>query len=81
MNFYESENPSDGKFCIYWNGSQRYGAISFDFMPNKDLSVLKNEGYVFSCMIKGNIPSHHSIFASLILKQAQTIIRGVWGLR
>jgi endoglucanase len=56
LNFYESENPSDGQFCIYWNGAQRHGAISFDFMPNKDLSVLKNEGYVFNFMIKGNIP-------------------------
>jgi endoglucanase len=56
LDFYNSENPSDGKFCIYWNGAQRYGTISFDFMPNKDLSVLKNEGYVFNCMIKGNIP-------------------------
>jgi endoglucanase len=56
LEFYNSENPSDGKFCIYWNGAQRYGTIAFDFMPNKDLSVLKNEGYVFNCMIKGNIP-------------------------
>jgi len=55
LDFYHSENPSDGRYCIYWNGAQRYGAISFDFMPNKDLSVLKSEDYVFDCMIKGNI--------------------------
>jgi endoglucanase len=56
LDFYNSENTSDGRYCIYWNGAQRYGAVAFDFQPNKDLSILKSEDYVFDCMIKGNIP-------------------------
>lgn len=57
LDFYNEENPYEGKFCIYWNGAQQYGAIAFDFMPDKDLSVLKIEDYVFDCMIKGSIPN------------------------
>lgn len=56
LDFYNSENPPNGSYCIYWNGAPRYGAIAFDFLPNKDLSFLKNEDYVFDCMIKGNLP-------------------------
>ena len=56
LDFYSTESPTNGRYCVYWNGAQRYGTISFDFIPNKDLSVLKNEGYVFDCMIKGSIP-------------------------
>ena len=57
LDFYNSENPYSGAYCIYWNGAQRYGAIAFDFLPNKDLSILENEGYVFECKIKGNLPN------------------------
>lgn len=57
LDFYNEENPYDGKYCIYWNGAQQYGAIGFDFRPDKDLSLLKSEDFVFDCMIKGSIPN------------------------
>lgn len=56
LDFYNNTNPSNGNYCIYWNGASRYQAIAFDFQPNKDLSVLKNDDYVFDCMIKCNLP-------------------------
>jgi endoglucanase len=56
LDFYNEENPFYGKYCIYWNGAKQYNNIAFDFRPNKDLSVLRTEDYVFDCMVKCNIP-------------------------
>ena len=57
LDFYNEQNPFSGKYCIYWSGAQRYGAIAFNFKLDKDLSILKNEDYVFDYMIKGNVPN------------------------
>ena len=57
LDYYNEDNPQSGKYSIYWHGANRYNTISFDFRPDKDLSVLKNEDYVFDCMVKCNIPN------------------------
>ncbi len=57
LDFYTDQNSYAGNYCVYWSGAKRYEAISFDFQPNRDLSVLKSENYVLDCMIKGNLSS------------------------
>jgi endoglucanase len=53
--YYFDQSVFSGKYCIYWNGANQYQQIGFDFKPNKDLSYLKEKGYVFECRIKGDV--------------------------
>jgi endoglucanase len=55
--FYNEQNPFKGNFDIYWTGAKRYDALSFDFVPDKDLSKLKDEDYVLDFYVKCNIPN------------------------
>lgn len=54
IDFYSTQQPVGGRYCIYWTGAQQYQALSFDFKPNKDLSYLKNNGFVLDFWMKGN---------------------------
>jgi endoglucanase len=54
IDFYSDQSTYEGKYCIYWYGADQYQQIGFDFKPNKDLSFLKEEGYVFDCRVKGD---------------------------
>ena len=54
LDFYSDQSPSEGKYCISWYGAGQYQNIGFDFKPNKDLSLLKENGYVFDCWVKGD---------------------------
>jgi endoglucanase len=55
LDYYSDQNTYSGKYCISWYGADQYQTIGFDFKPNKDLSVLKDAGYVFDCRIKGDV--------------------------
>ena len=55
LDYYSTQSPYSGNYCIYWNGALQYQQIGFDFKPNKDLSYLKDHGYVFDCRIKGDV--------------------------
>jgi endoglucanase len=57
LDYYSTQNPFSGNYCIYWNGALQYHQIGFDFKPNKDLSYLKDHGYVFDCRIRGDVPT------------------------
>ena len=57
LNFYSTEKPNNGKYCVSWTGSKQYGNIGFDFAPDKDLSSLKAKNYALSFLIRGNDPS------------------------
>jgi endoglucanase len=54
INFYNTDKPNNGIYCISWNNFTQYNTITFDFAPNKDLSRLKNEGYALDFMVRGN---------------------------
>ena len=54
INFYSQEKPNNGKYCISWTGSTQYGSVGLDFLPNKDLSTLRNSNYALSMLIRGN---------------------------
>jgi len=53
MDFYSVENPAEGNFCMFWNGGNQYDYLGFDFIPDRDFSFLKNNGFVFSFWLKG----------------------------
>jgi len=56
LNYYSTDLPNNGKYCIYWEGAAQYNVIGFDFTPDKDLSRLVNEGYALDFMVRGNSP-------------------------
>lgn len=57
LNFYSGDLPANGQYCIYWNPSDQYNAIGFDFVPDKDLSRLVSENYALDLMVRGNNPA------------------------
>jgi endoglucanase len=56
LDYYTADHPNNGVYCIYWEGAAQYNTIGFDFMPDKDLTRLVNEGYALDFMVKGNSP-------------------------
>jgi len=51
---YWDVDPADGQYCIFWTGSGQYHHIGFDFKPNKDLSLLVEQGYCFDFWVRGD---------------------------
>jgi endoglucanase len=56
VDFYSTDAPAEGKYCIRWTGAQQYQYVGFDFKPDKDLSVLKNNGYVLEFWVRSSTP-------------------------
>lgn len=56
INFYFGQKPNNGKHCLYWTGSAQYGAVGFNFAPNRDLSTLVSKNYALSFLVRGNAP-------------------------
>jgi len=54
LNYYTSDLPNNGKYCLYWEGAAQYNVIGFDFVPDKDLTQLVDEVYALDFMVKGN---------------------------
>lgn len=57
LDFYDDSNPAKGNFCIHWTNANRYNIIGFDFLIDKDLTYLLNNGYFLRMYIKGNTPN------------------------
>jgi endoglucanase len=56
VNFYSTDLPNNGKYCIYWAGFNQYNSIGFDFNPNRDLTRLVSESYAVDFIVRGNMP-------------------------
>ena len=56
LDFYWDISPAVGAYCIYCTGFDRYNSIGFDFRPNKDLSVLVQNGYLLDFWVRGDKP-------------------------
>jgi prepilin-type processing-associated H-X9-DG protein len=56
LDYHSQDNPASGNYCIHWTGVGQYSAISFRFVPVKDLSMLVNEGYVIDFWVRCNNP-------------------------
>jgi hypothetical protein len=56
LDYYCQDNPASGNYCIHWTGVGQYSAISFRFVPVKDLSVLVDEGYAIDFWVRCNSP-------------------------
>ncbi len=54
LNFYSTDEPFEGTYCIKWNGAAPYNSLVFGFHPVKDLSWLAEHSYFLSLWVKGN---------------------------
>jgi len=54
LDFYWLENVYSGSHCIKYHNAPRYHKILFDFNPDKDLSYLKDAGYMLEFYVKSS---------------------------
>ncbi len=54
LDYYCTDNPTDGEFCIHWTGVDQYGCLALRFSPVKDLSVLVDKGCAIDFWIRCN---------------------------
>ncbi len=56
IDFYSSDLPNNGIYCISWDSFRQYHALTFDFKPDRDLSQLRSNNYGIDFMVRGNHP-------------------------
>ena len=56
IDFYSSGLPNNGLYCLSWENFRQYHALTFDFKPDRDLSLLMAEDYAIDFMVRGNLP-------------------------
>ena len=54
MSYYDQTDPTEGDCCIYCAGLARYNHIGFDFWPDRDMTLLVQEGYALEFWIRGD---------------------------
>ncbi|MCF8360647.1 MAG: cellulase family glycosylhydrolase [Prolixibacteraceae bacterium] len=57
LSYYSENHSNSGNYCIEWSGAEQYNTITFDFSPDKDLSLLVDEGYALSLVLRGDNPN------------------------
>lgn len=57
IDFYNTNHPNNGKYCIYWTGGDQYTTIGFNFKPDKDLQTLVDSNFALDMLIRGNDPA------------------------
>jgi endoglucanase len=57
LDFYADQKPNNGRYSLAWAGAERYNSIGFDFQPDQDLSLLRQEGYALDFLFRGTAPA------------------------
>ena len=57
LEYYSQDNPAFGNYCIHWTGVGQYSAISFRFVPVRDLSEFVDEGFAIDFWVRCDSPS------------------------
>ncbi len=59
LDYYDTQVPDRGpwgQYCMAWTGVNQYGTIRLNFKPDKDLSLLVEQGYGLDLWIQGDTP-------------------------
>jgi endoglucanase len=56
INYYNTDDPFAGTYCLKWSDGDQYNYIGFNFKPDKDMSQLVDSGHVINFSIRGNNP-------------------------
>jgi endoglucanase len=54
--YYFTQHPNNGTYCLAWSGADQYSYIGFDFVPNRDLSNLVPGNYAVDFFVRGDSP-------------------------
>ena len=55
LDYYNTNDPKEGEYNIYWNDADQYNTIGFDFKPIADLSLMPANDYKLSFWVRGNL--------------------------
>lgn len=56
LDYYDTQDPIQGQYCIAWTDINQYGTIRLNFKPDKDLSYLVEQGHGLDLWIQGDTP-------------------------
>ncbi|MBN2009827.1 cellulase family glycosylhydrolase [candidate division KSB1 bacterium] len=63
ISYHDSDHPAVGSTCIYWAQPNQYNRIDFKIRPLKDITWLKDHGYVLDFWVRTDAPgAQFSIF-------------------
>lgn len=54
LDYYNTDDPKEGEYSIYWKDADQYNAIGFNFKPIVDLSLMPENNFVLSFWVRGN---------------------------
>ncbi|WP_192821572.1 cellulase family glycosylhydrolase [Rufibacter sp. LB8] len=57
LNFYADQKPNNGHFSLSWANADQYSSIGFDFRPEVDLSVLRQNNYALDFLFRATGPA------------------------
>ncbi len=54
LDYFSTDNPNNGTYCVHWTGASQYSPIVFDLRPNRDLSQLQERDFALDLMVRGS---------------------------
>lgn len=56
IDYYSTDRPNNGKFCLKWTGALQYNTIGLDYVPDRDFSVLVKKNFALDMIVRGDTP-------------------------
>ncbi len=53
LDYYSTDEPNNGSYCIQWSAAAEYEAITFNFNPDVDLASMVDDGYALDIYVRG----------------------------
>ncbi|NJM16171.1 MAG: glycoside hydrolase family 5 protein, partial [Bacteroidales bacterium] len=54
IDYFSTDSPNNGHYCLRWDSPEQYASISFNFSIEKDFSQLIDKDFYVDFMIRGN---------------------------
>ncbi|MFC6999494.1 cellulase family glycosylhydrolase [Rufibacter roseus] len=55
--FYADQKPNNGRYSLSWTNAAQYNSLSFNFQPDIDLSLLRQNGFALDFIFRATSPS------------------------
>ncbi len=56
IDYYSTDRPNNGKYCLKWTGAVQYNTIGLDYLPDRDFSELVKKNFALDMIIRGDTP-------------------------
>jgi len=56
IDYYSTDRPNNGKFCLKWTGALQYNTIGLDYVPDRDFSELIKKNFALDMIVRGDTP-------------------------